>query len=46
MMVEISLRGLFEVVSDLFSGVFEEISLAFTEGEVEDWDTYDIAPSP
>jgi hypothetical protein len=45
-MVEINLQGLIEVASDLISGLFETISLVFEEGEPEDWDVYDTAPSP
>jgi hypothetical protein len=45
-MVEISLRGLIEVASDIVSGLDEEISLAFVEADEEDWDLYDMAPSP
>ena len=41
-MVEISLRGLIEVASDILSGVFREVSFAFTEAEETDWDIYDV----
>jgi hypothetical protein len=40
-LVEISLRGLLEVASDILAGVFKEISFAFTETPDEDWDVYD-----
>jgi hypothetical protein len=40
-MVEISLRGLLEVASDILAGIFEEISFAFTPADPEDWDIYD-----
>jgi len=40
-MVEISLRGLLQVASDLIHGIWAEVSFAFTEASEEDWDIYD-----
>lgn len=40
-MVDISLRGLLEVASDIIHGIFEEVAFAFTEAGEEDWDVYD-----
>lgn len=44
-MVEISLRGLVEVASNIVSGLNEEISLAFVEAEEDDWDEYGTVPT-
>lgn len=45
-MVEISLRGLIEVSSDILYGTFEEVSDVFTEAPEEFWDFYDtITPA-
>jgi hypothetical protein len=40
-MVEISLRGLDEVASDILSGTFEEISDVYAEEIPTEWDLYD-----
>jgi hypothetical protein len=40
-MVELDLRGLVLVASDVLHGIFQEISSVFVEASEEDWDAYD-----
>jgi hypothetical protein len=44
-LVDVSLRGLIEVASDILHGLYEEISLAFTEAGENDWDEYGTVPT-
>jgi hypothetical protein len=41
-LVELSLRGLVEVASDILAGVFTEVSMAYTPATETDWDYYDV----
>jgi hypothetical protein len=44
--VEISLRGLTEIASDILAGVYDETSDIFEEAPTEYWDLYDtITPA-
>jgi hypothetical protein len=45
-MTEISLRGLEEVLGDVYDNIFTEVSSVFEEAPSEDWSFYDtITPA-